>query len=41
MQTEIADAGFSDLELVAVWTGVAMPGGKQFTAYIYKRLLPA
>ena len=40
MQMEITKAGFCDLELVAVCTGVAMSGGNRFTAYIYKRLLP-
>ena len=40
MHMEITKAGFCDLELVAVCTGVAISGGNRFTAYIYKRLLP-
>ena len=40
MHMEVTEAGFCDLELGAVCTGVAMSGGNRFTAYIYKRLLP-
>ncbi|GLC52811.1 hypothetical protein PLESTB_000671200 [Pleodorina starrii] len=40
MQAVITEAGFRDLELVAVCTGVSMSGGSTFTAYVYRRLLP-
>ncbi|GLC39643.1 hypothetical protein PLESTM_000921700, partial [Pleodorina starrii] len=39
MQESIVDAGFRDLVLVAVCTGLGMSGsGRKFTAYIFKRL---
>ncbi|GLC51425.1 hypothetical protein PLESTB_000501100 [Pleodorina starrii] len=39
MQEYIVDAGFRDLVLVAVCTGLGMSGsGRKFTAYIFKRL---